>query len=326
MRSLGVSLFVASMLCSGLAHADEAKQQSDEQKRADALFAEGRKLVEAHDDAGACAKFGEAIKLDPDAAGTMLNLGRCNENLKKYRTALYWFRKAQARAHETNLPDYEKAAGEHTTSLASLVATVKIAVTGDLPEAHVKIDGEEIKPDEYLHAEVDPGHHTLDAGAPGKLNVHQEFDVEGKGGQTLTITFVAGDNSVLIDRGAKRRKYALITAAAGGVLVVTSLIISAYAKLEYNKCIDSSNVPKGSTDGGHSDCPVADATAAISYDDDKWRLARDYATPIFIVGAAAFGVATYMYLTAPQKERVDRTVFVPTLTPDQVGFVVSGGF
>ena len=235
MRS-AVSLFVVSCLWLGACRrADDAKPQSDEQKHADALFAEGRTLVEAHDDAGACEKFSEAIKLDPDAAGTMLNLGLCNENLDKYGTALYWFRKAQASAHENKLPDYEKAAGEHTTALASLVATVKLVIAGDVPpDAKIKIDGNEIQPSDYLRAEVDPGHHVLDAGASGKKNVHQEFEVEGKGGQTLAITFVEGDNSVIVDRGAARRKYAIVTAVAGGAMVVASAIISDYARIKYD--------------------------------------------------------------------------------------------
>ena len=49
----------------------------------------------------------------------MLNLGLCNQKLSKYRLALYWFRKAQARAHETNLPEYEQAAGQRTRDLAN---------------------------------------------------------------------------------------------------------------------------------------------------------------------------------------------------------------
>ena len=38
-------------------------------------FDEGRALMDAHEPAQACAKFEQSIRLDPDAAGTMLNLG-----------------------------------------------------------------------------------------------------------------------------------------------------------------------------------------------------------------------------------------------------------
>jgi len=108
-------------------------------------------------------QFDEAIRLDPTADGIMLNLGLCNEKLGRFKTALYWFRKAQFRATETNLPDNERVAREHTTKLATQVATVKIAFAPAAPGAKVKIDGEVVQPDDYGHAEVDPGHHVLDA-------------------------------------------------------------------------------------------------------------------------------------------------------------------
>ena len=131
-----VSVAVAAFLwAAGVAHADPTSQ-----KRADELFAEGRKLIEKHDDAGACEKFDEAIKLDPDAAGTMLNLGLCNQNLKKYRRALYWYRKAQVRAHETSLPEYEQAAGQRTKDLVELVSVIKVELSATTPvDAQVTI-------------------------------------------------------------------------------------------------------------------------------------------------------------------------------------------
>src|SRR5688572_11134782 len=178
MRRLGVPLVVVCVWF-GSAIAQNKNQRADE------LFEEGRKLLAAAGDdkakvAEACAKFDEAIKLDPEAPGTMLNLGLCNEKLDKYKTALYWFRKAQARASETNLPDFEKAAKDHTADLATKVATIKITFTTPPPDGtRVKIDGEEVAPADYLRAEVDAGPHTLVAGAPGKKIVNMEFTVEG---------------------------------------------------------------------------------------------------------------------------------------------------
>jgi hypothetical protein len=319
MRSTGVSILVVVTALAGVARAD-GPQQTDDQKRADALFTEGRKLID-HDDAAACAKFNEAIKLDPDAAGTMLNLGLCNQNLKKYRTALYWFRKAQARSHETGLPDYEKAAGDHTTQLVALVASVTIAFTGTQPpDAKVKIDGDEVKPDDYAHAEVDPGHHTLVAGAPGHKSVHQEFDVVDKGGQTLTIELVAGDDSIIIDRGAKRRKIALYTAIGGGVFLVASGVVALYAKTQYSKCITTAGVP-GNDPGGS--CTASDP---IDYVNHYHDMARWGATPPFVVGVIGVAIGGYLYFTAPQRERINQTVFVPAIAPDQIGVAALGHF
>jgi tetratricopeptide (TPR) repeat protein len=325
MRSIGVSFLVAFAWV-GVARADGPDDQKKaDQKRADVLFAEGRKLIDAHDDVAACAKFNEAIKLDPDAAGTMLNLGLCNEHQKKFASALYWFRKAQARAHETQLPEYETAAGDHTKDLAGQVATVKVALAGaPPPDLRVKIDGSDLKFDDFNHAEVDPGHHVLDAGAPGYKSVHQEFDVTGRGGQTLDIQLVQGDNSVIIDRGAQRRKIAIYTAVGGGVLLVASGVVSIWAKTHYDKCVDG-----GQPTPAAAACMSAGVTTdgeARNYANHYQEMARYVATPLFAGGAVAVGIATYLYLSAPQRERVDRTVFVPSVGPDNVGFAAVGRF
>lgn len=332
MTRFGLSVVVVSWLFSASAAVAQTPKEADmlfEQGRkkleeADALFAQAKKetnpqlaadkKVEAEKKATeACEKFGDAIKLDPTAAGTMLNLGLCNEKLTKFKTALYWFRKAQFRATETKLPDHEKAAREHTTDLATKVATVTIAFSEPPPpNAKVKIDGEEIKPDDYGHAEVDPGSHVLDAGAPGKKIVHEEFTVEGKGGQTMTIAFVAGENSIIVDRGRGRRRTALYLAIGGGVLWGASAVVSGWAKSKYN----SANAIFVITQSPE------DASKVNHYKD----IARYYGTGLFVAGAVAIGVGAMLYFTAPQRERVDQTVFVPTIGPDQLGFAASGSF
>jgi hypothetical protein len=331
MRRLGVSLAVASCLFAGTATAQDATKR----KRADELFEQGRKeLNEAGTDkakiASACEKFDEAIKLDPEAPGTMLNLGLCNEKLDKYKTALYWFRKAQARASETNLLDYENAAKTHTVDLAGKVATIKITFSTTPPDGtKVRIDGEEIAPADFLHAEVDPGHHTIVAGAPGRKVFTQEFDVQGRGGDTINIELVEGDSSIVIDRGAKRRRNAYILAGGGLVMWAASGLISWRAKVKYDKYAMDGTAITGQQDGGNwckdltAGCTQDEATDAANY---YQGVARWVATPIFVAGSLAIGGAIVLYVTAPDKERIDQTVFRPVVTPDQVGFAISGGF
>jgi tetratricopeptide (TPR) repeat protein len=311
-----VSLAVAALLSGlGVASADPVTQ-----KRADDLFSEGRKLIEKHEDAAACAKFDEAIKLDPGAAGTMLNLGLCNQNLHKYRLALYWFRKAQARAHETNLPEYEQAAGQRTQLLAAQISIVKVQLAATTPpDAVVRIDGEQIPAADYLHVEIDEGQHTLDARAPGHRSSHSEFDVVGKGGETLTVDLVAGDE--FVDRGAGQRKVAVVTAIGGGALLLTSGALALLAHHNYVKCTSGSTFTPGD-----SACPGDNAEAKRQYANDQYTLARYWGTSLFIGGAVAVGVATYLYLTAPDKERLDQTAIVPTLSPDGAGLAAVGRF
>jgi hypothetical protein len=312
MSRLGVSLAIVSWFVIGFARADTPK--TPPQSKADELFDEGRKLLNEGQAAAACEKFGQAIQLDSGAAGTMLNLGLCNEKLEKFKTALYWFRKAQFRATETHLLDHEKAAREHTTDLATKVATIKIAFSDAPPAgAKVKIDGEDVKPDDYAHVEVDPGHHALDAGAPGKKIVHQEFDVEGKGGQTLTLQFVTGENSVVVDRGAGRRKAALYTAIGGGVFWLAAGGLSYWASDQYT--------PYKMRYDAHTATP-----SDIEQGNHYKNIARYGGTTLFGIGTVAVGVAAVLYFTAPDKERIDQTVWVPTVGPDQVGVAASGSF
>lgn len=329
MRRQGVAVAVV-LSCFGSALAEEA---GGKQRRADQLFEQGRKeLTEAGDDktkiASACEKFGEAIKLDPEAPGTMLNLGLCNEKLEKFKTALYWFRKAQARAAETGLPDYEQAAKEHTVDLAKKVATIRIAFPTPPPDnTRVKIDGDEIAPGDYLRVEVDPGHHTLVAGAPGHKIFTQEFEIVGRGGQTITIELVPGDSSVIIDRGAGRRRAAIFMAAGGAVMWGAAAGISVWAKGKYDAYASDGMPIVGQTDGGKfcsdTGCTPEEATKAANH---YQSLARWVATPIFVGGALAIGGAIVLYVTAPEKERIDQTVFTPIVTPDQVGFAITRGF
>ena len=326
MLSRGVALAVVCQLVVmvGIAGADD---KTGKQKRADELFQEGRTLLQQGDQnaAPACAKFNEAIKLDPEAPGTMLNLGLCNEKLKKYKTALYWFRKAQARAAETNLPEYEQAAKDHTVDLKqNKVATIRIAFTGNQPDnTRVKIDGEEVAPADYLAVEVDPGDHVLTAGAPGHKNFEQQFTVVDRGGQTMMIELVEGDNAIVVDRGAGRRKAAIITAAGGGTLLVASLVVSLVAQSHYKDCADNGTL-KTDMDGNY--CGGRTADEAKDYANDQKNLAKFWGTGLFIAGAATVGVAAVLYFTAPEKERIDRTVWVPTVGPDDVGFAAVGRF
>jgi hypothetical protein len=300
---------------------------------ADKLFEQGRKLLQS-DPAAACAKFDEAIKRDPDAPGVLLNLGLCNEKIGNYKTALYWFRKAQSRSAESNLPAYVQAASEHQVNLAKWVARVNIQFTEPPPaDAKVKIDGEVIAAEDYPHAEVDPGHHALEAGAPGKKIVHVEFDVEktppGQDGKTISLAplaLVAGENTVIVDRGATRRKWAWASAIGGATLMVAAGALSLY---EHGQYCDQFTKDPNDPDWCGKPVNLKPDTGTVNHRDNAnsaWSITHYGASTIFGVGAVAVGVGIALYFTAPAKERIDRTVFVPAIGSDQIGFALSGRF
>lgn len=313
-------------------------QAASADPRSDKLFDEGRALLDKGQAQQACDKFTQAIQIDPTAAGTMLNLGLCNEQLKKYATALHWFRKAQTAAAEAHprLPQHEQVAKDHTAALAQKVATISITFDGGEPPpgTRVKIDRDDIQATEYNHVEVDPGHHVLDAGAPKMKNVHIPFDVEDKpgAGPPQMISFVAGENAVIVDAGRTKRHVAYYTAAAGGALLLADAVVGLYAYHEYHGAFfaNDSGCDKDPTGCKDPSGPVAQTAlgvkSAIKQTSDAQHVAGTWGTGLFIAGALAIAAATTLYLTAPEPEKIEQTVFVPVVSPDGGGLAVVGRF
>ena len=281
--------------------------------RAVELFEDGRRFMTNHDPEGACGKFSESIRIEPLAAGTMLNLGLCHQQLGHYKTALYWFRKAQIRATETDppLPAYEQEAREHTMHLATMVATIRIA--GAPPDARISIDDELVRPEDYAHVEIDPGHHVLVATAAGKPELRKELDITGRGGQTVNVALhEAGAPPpelppATTDDSFGQRRIAVYVAIGGGVLLGGSLGVTLYEKHVYN---DNKDAAKG------GDAGALDRTRHSS------EVARDYGTGFALGGLVAVGIAAYLYLTAAS----DETVVSPAIAPGQAGAMLTRRF
>jgi hypothetical protein len=301
-----------------LASAANADPSPDHVKATE-LFEEGRQLMIDHDPEGACAKFAESIRIEPLAAGTMLNLGLCHQQLDHYKTALYWFRKAQIRASETDppLPAYEKEARERTAYLMTVVATIRIQLAASAPtDTQVSIDDEMIRPEDYAHLEIDPGHHVVVATA-AKLTFRKELDVSGKGGDTVVVTF--GPTPPTTPEPAKptpetptvrvehdgRRAASLYVAIGAGVLVVGSLGLTLYEKHVYND---------------NRAAALAGDGSALATTQHATAIARDYGTGLVIGGIVAAGAAVILYLTSSE------TVVVPAIAPGQAGAVLTGRF
>lgn len=275
---------------------------------ADSLFAEGRALLEAGNGRDACPKFEASFKLDP-GAGTMLNLGLCNEAQGKLATAIKWFRRAQARAAESQLVETEAAAKDKTGVIAPRVPTLRLAVS--VPPgstAIVMLDGQKLDDVEWGRVELDAGHHTLDLTAPPHKPVHQEIDA-ADGVPTQTIKLVIAPPAPpkpkpikveVFDPGAKQRARAFKLGALGAGMIVTAGVVSAIGRYEY----DRGEVPA---------------------DWDRWKnLTRYGATPVFLGGAALLTYAVVLRKRAPGKER--REIVAPIVTPTQVGFAVAKSF
>ena len=263
-------------------------------------FEAGRELMDAKQFGEACTKFEESIKLDPDAPGTMLNLGMCNLELDHLATSLHWFRKAETRASESKLnAAYETAAKEQTRVLATKVPT--LIVQAPNKGAHVTLDGIPVDDTDLARIEVDAGDHALEMTVPGEPPVREQLTVTD--GQHRKVLLRLPPKLVYVDRGSAARKRAYLVGAAGLGVWALDVGVLVLAKHEYDQ-----------TD--HPDTM------------NSWKnVARYGGTSLFLVGGAAIAGALYMYSTAPGRERVEeQRALVPVISPDGLGVAAYGSF
>jgi serine/threonine-protein kinase len=137
---------------------------------AEALFQEGRKLVEQKRFSEACPKFAESQRLDP-GIGTLLNLAVCHELEGRTATAWAEFTQAVGIAERESRADAKQFATSHLAGLTPKLARIMIAVPreSDVPDLEVTLDGQALgRPAWGTAAPIDPGTHVVVAAATGK--------------------------------------------------------------------------------------------------------------------------------------------------------------
>lgn len=147
-----------------------ASAQSTDRVLAEALFREGRALMEQNKVPEACAKFAESYRLDR-ALGTLINLALCHE--KEGRTATAWaeFNEAAAEA-AAEKDDREPFARKHIAALAAVLPRLGLAVAPEasaLSSLEIRLDGAMLGKAAWSSPlPVDPGEHEIVATAEGK--------------------------------------------------------------------------------------------------------------------------------------------------------------
>jgi len=170
-------------LCAAVVWAPLARAAgADDKAAAQAMFDEGRKLMDQGKYAAACPKLEASERLDP-GAGTLLNLAACYE--KNGQTASAWVTYTDAAtASRDRHPDWAQRAEARVKALYPTLSHLTIEVPNAPNGVAVTRDGKAFDAGSFGAAmPVDPGHHVIDATAPNKKPFHQEVDVAAQSGQ-----------------------------------------------------------------------------------------------------------------------------------------------
>lgn len=142
----------------------------NEQRLAQALFDEARRLMEQKRYAEACPKLAESQRLDP-GGGTLLNLAVCHAAEGKTATALVDYNEALSVATRDGRRDREELARSAIATLEREVPriTVVVPASARVPNLEVKIDETPLPSVAWdVAMPVDPGGHSIVATIPGR--------------------------------------------------------------------------------------------------------------------------------------------------------------
>ncbi len=280
-----------------------ARAAGGDKAAAEALFTEGRRLMDAGRYSEACPKFESSQRLDP-GVGTMLNLAECYE--KTGRTASAWaeFREVISAAKAAESKEREELARQRAAALESKLARLTIA----LSPAAAATRGIEVRRDGLLvdsgelssPIPVDPGKHVVEATAPGKLKWYTTVELSADGAreavtvpaleamssQRSAAPLVRDESTARSGGGSTRKTAGLIVAGVGvvGVGLGSVFGLRASSKLSEAKR-HCSSYPSVCDEGAKDPDAQAKSAATLS-------------TVFFIAGGAALATGAVLWLTA----------------------------
>jgi hypothetical protein len=318
--------------CAIFAFAAPAAAQTDA-ARAESLFRQGKQLLEDKKYDQACPMFAESARLDP-SSGVELALGICYEG--QGRTASAWgaFSVAEALARRDGRPDRAAAAAERVKALEGQLSRVTFDVSPDatvLPGLELFEDSTLLASVSWAGGPVDPGNHTVEVRAPGRMTFTRTFTVNPGGDRVhVAIPPLALAPAALLAPSPvvapppplgppptspwKVVGYAGL--GTGAVAIVVASVVG--------------GVVLGKASTVHDDCPSNPCSdkAAVSENATAGTLA-DASTGLFIaggvVGAAGFALLLFAPRHAsPSSSPTGGLVLTPELAPGYLG--LQGGF
>ncbi len=312
-----------------LASPAPARAADDVGAEAEALFRAGKKLMDEGDYTAACPKLAESQRLDP-GNGTLARLATCHEKEGKVATAWSEFTELVTSAQRAGQADREKFARQHVAALQPRLSRLTIDVPAEvaaLPGMVVRRDGVAVGPAAWgVAVPLDPGDHSLEAVATGRVPWSAHVRVGGENGRTAALDDITIPSLVLAPApapvasvpspaaapgaplaeaerpsqgkggaGGSQRTWGVIAAAAGLVAIGAGTYFGVRA------------IAKAHDANGTCPNSACGSAAAVSESGDAKTSAR--VADVFLpVGAAAVLAGSLLYFLAPRGTYIEPAV------------------
>lgn len=158
----------------------EAQETGDTKLAAEALFEQGRQLMQAGKYPEACEKFAASNATD-ESVGALLNLGECQTRVGRTASAWGSFRQAAALAQRQRDRKRAAVAEKHARALEKQLSylIIQIPAADQIAGLVLARDGSEV-PDALWNQRipVDPGSYTITARAPGRQGWSTQIEIK----------------------------------------------------------------------------------------------------------------------------------------------------
>jgi hypothetical protein len=314
---------------------------------AEAAFDQANKLLADGKTAEACDAFARSQKLDAQF-GTQYNLAGCYEKLGK--TASAWTEFRALASLDTN-PKRKAKSKESADRLASKLTKLLLTTRGGADGLVVTRNGTDVTASVGIESPVDPGEYAIVVSAPGRVDWKSTVNVAGVGATVTVeipelemapvekdpegdIRLKPGDDDDDDDDGTDRRivdtpqpksKRKLIGLSIAGAGVVSAAVGFVFGAQASSKWADAKELC-----GEENMCPDQ-ATLDMSKELTDAAKSKATLSTVFVgVGVAAIAGGVILWLTAPSAsssaEGSAALQLTPTVSDEQVGLALSGGF
>lgn len=286
------------------AYADEQVDSA----QADALFKEGKRLMEEGETAKACVKFEASDKFDP-SEGTKLNLAQCWDKLGKSASAWALYGKI---AKTTKKADRRAEAKERVAALeAELVRlTIEVPEESELEGLEITLNDEAITGTQWNKpVPVDPNDYTITAKADGYEEWTKRIKI-GTKDKVVEVPKLVKVKVVEPIEGPNRYRNLSIGLVAGGGGAIAIATVFAVRSRTLQKQADQL-------------CPETRCPDQEGVNRNRRARTEGWVANVgwgLGIAAVATGVVVW---TIGGKRRSDRAV---SLAPTNNGFVIGGRF